>query len=241
MPTASPATTDAAIETRVFWPRFRNEIVAALVVALLAAVGYVGFRFYTESRNVAAGELLGSAKNASDYREVIARYPNTAASADACLLLADAQRREKKFAEANTTLQTFLSKNPESELTPAARLAMAGNLESLGKTDEALALYQQIAATYPKSYAAPLALISRAQLLKTKKRNDEARVVCEAIMTQYRESFWARDAMQILMSLKSSAPPPPPPVRRYLPPPLLARPPASTPPSAPSPGAKKPR
>jgi len=93
MPTASPPTTDAAIETRVFWLRFRNEIIAALIVALLAVLGYVGFRIYAEQRNAAAGEFLASAKNASDYREVIARYPNTAASADAYLLLADAQRR----------------------------------------------------------------------------------------------------------------------------------------------------
>ena len=241
MPTVSPPTTDAAIETRIFWLRFRNEIIAALVVALLAAIGYVGYRFYTEQHNEAAGELLASAKKASDYQQVIARYPNTAASAGAYLLLADAQRREKKFAEANATLQTFLSKNPESELAPAARLATAGNLESLGKTDEALALYQQIATTYPKTYAAPLALISRAQLLKTKKRNDDARLACEAIMTQYRESFWTREAMQVLVSIKPTARPSPTIKRVQLPPELLARPPENAPPSAPSPGANKPR
>ncbi|MGH8102101.1 MAG: tetratricopeptide repeat protein [Chthoniobacterales bacterium] len=246
MPTASPVKTDAAIETRVFWLRYRNEVIAVLIVALLAALGYGSFRIYTERRDAAGGELLAAGKTVSDYQQVIARYPNTAASADAYLLLADAQRREGKFAEANLTLQSFLTKYPKSELAPTARLAMAGNLDVMGKTDEALAIYQQIASAYPKSYAAPLALISRAQLLKTKNRSDEARQVCEAIMTQYRDSFWAREAMQLLMSVKSNAPPTPPgkagPTNAgQQPPALLARPPESRPFPPPSPGAKKPR
>ena len=94
MPTASPVQTDAAIETRVFWLRHRNEVIAALVVALLAALGYGGFRIYTEHHDTAAGELLARAKTVSDYQQVIASYPNTAASDDAYLLLADAQRRD---------------------------------------------------------------------------------------------------------------------------------------------------
>ena len=39
---------------------------------------------------------------------MIDRYPNSPAAADAYLLLAEAQRSEKKFAEANTTLQAFI-------------------------------------------------------------------------------------------------------------------------------------
>jgi predicted negative regulator of RcsB-dependent stress response len=243
MPAASPPTTDAAIETRVFWLRFRNEIIGALIVALLAALGYVGFRVYADRRNAAAADMLAGATTVSDYQQVITRYPDSAASADAYLLLADAQRRESKFADANTTLQTFLSKHPDSELASTARLAIAGNLDATGKTDEALALYQQIATTYPKSYAAPLALISRAHLLKVKNRNDEARQVCEAIMTQYRESFWARDAMQLLFSMKPSTPPAAPAASAGpQPPPFLARPPERVPlPPAPSPGANKPK
>jgi TolA-binding protein len=240
MPTASPVKTDAAIETRVFWLRHRNEVIAVLVVALLAALGYVGFRIYAEHRDAAADELLAGAKTVSNYQQVIARYPNTAASRDAHLLMADAQRREGKFAEANGTLQSFLSKHPQSELAPTARLAMAGNVDAMGKTDEALAIYQQIASAYPKSYAAPLALISRAQLLKTKNRSDEARQVCETIMTQYRESFWAREAMQLLMSIKPSASPTPPVNAGQQAPALLARPPERRPFPAPSPGASKP-
>src|ERR1700736_5760663 len=58
MPTASPVKTDAAIETRVFWLRHRNEVIAVLVVALLAALGYADFRIYCGPRDAAACHML---------------------------------------------------------------------------------------------------------------------------------------------------------------------------------------
>ena len=48
-------------------------------------------------------------------------------------------------------------------------MAMAANLESMGKSDEALAAYQQVATTYSNSYNAPLALLSQVYILKGKK------------------------------------------------------------------------
>ena len=56
---------------------------------------------------------------------------------------------------------------------------MAANLDSMGKTDEALAMYQQIASDYPNSYTAPLAMLSQVYILKAKNRNDDARRICE--------------------------------------------------------------
>src|SRR5256714_11994396 len=185
MPTAPPSS-DAAVEARVFWLRFQKEIAAALIIVILAIVGFTGYRFYTHRRNSTAAELLGKAKNPQDYQEVIARYPGTPAGASAYLLLAGKQRNEKKFAEANATLQKFVDKYPEHDFVPTARLAMATNLESMGKDDEALAIYQQIANKHANTYAGPLALISQVPLLKAKNRVDDARRVCEEILTKYR-------------------------------------------------------
>jgi len=228
MPTAPPPPRDAALEARVFWLRFKNEIAAAVLLALIALVVFAGYRFYSEQHAAAASALLGSAKTAQDYQQVIARYPNTPAGASAYLFLAETQRNEKKFAEANATLRVFADKNPDHELAPAARMAMAANLEAMGETDEALSMYQQIAAAYPKSFDAPLALISQVPLLKAKNRIEEARRVCETILTLYRDeqgrptSFWANEAMRELRSLKSAEPAKPavtPPV-----PPMLSAP-----------------
>jgi predicted negative regulator of RcsB-dependent stress response len=204
MPTATPPSRDAALETRVFWERFKTEIIAVLIIALLAVIGFTGYRFYSDRQAATASALLASAKSAQDYQQVIARYPNTPAGADAYLLLAEAQRSEKKFAEANTTLQVFITKNPNHEFVSTARMAMAANLESMGKSDEALSMYEQIASTYPNSFNAPLALLSQVYILKTKNRMDDARRICETILTQH--SFWAGEAVQELRLLKPSGP-----------------------------------
>jgi TolA-binding protein len=239
MPTAPPPPRDVALETRVFWERFKAQIVAILIVIVLAVVGFVGYRFYSDRQAAAASALLAGAKSAQEYQQVIARYPNTPAGADAYLLLAEAQRKEGKFADANATLQVFIAKNPKHEFVSTARMAIAANLESMGKSDEALSMYRQVASLYPNSFNAPLALLSQVYLLKAKHQTEEARRVCENILTQYRASFWAGEAAQELRLLSVSEPSPPPPTSTI--PPFLTRSPAEASPSAPSPGGKKPQ
>src|SRR5213593_2164336 len=206
MPTAPPPSRDVALETRVFWERFKSQIVATLVVLMVAAAGFVAYRVYVDRQSAAASALLARSKSAEDYQQVIARYPKTPAGADAYLLLAEAQRKEGKFADANATLQVFITQNPNHEFVSTARMAMAANLESMGKSDEALSIYEQIASTYPNSFNAPLALLSQVYILKTKNRMDDARRICETILTQHRASFWAGEAMQELRLLKPSGP-----------------------------------
>ena len=266
MPTDQPST-DAAVEAQVFWLRFQKQIAAALIILILAIVGFAGYRFYTHRRNSTAAELLGKAKNPQDYQEVITQYPGTPAGASAYLLLAETQRNQKKFAEANATLQAFIDKYPEHDFVPTAQLAMAANLESMGKNDEALLIYQQVANKYPNTYQAPLALISQVPLLKAKNRIEDARRVCEEILTKYRmpgqqaegmrddrmETVWAGEAMRQLRTLKPPEQPKPRPgAATSLParpsgpgvPPMIAAPtapPATGPAAAGAPTPKKPK
>jgi TolA-binding protein len=232
MPTTLPTSDDAVVETTAFGIKYKNEIAAVFIVALLAMIGWAGYWFYSERQNSGAAGLLASAKSVQDYEQIIAHYPNTPASASAYLLLAEAQRHDKKFSEANETLRTFISKYPQHDLVSTARMAMATNLEAMGKAEEALSMYAQVAATFPKNYIAPFALLAQAELLKAKGRTDEARRVCEAIMTQYRENIVAAEASRQLRSLKSSGSLQQPGGKSAVvpatgannPPPLLARP-----------------
>ena len=241
MPTATPPSRDVALETRVFWERFKKEIAAALLILLLGVIAFAGYRFYTDRRVAAASALLAIAKTAQEYQQLIDRYPNTAAAADAYILLAEAQRKEKKFPEANTTLQTFIAKFPQHDLVSTARMAMAGNLESMGKTDEALAMYQQVASANPNGFNAPVALLSQVYILKAKNRNDDARRICENIMTQYGTSVWAGEAMQQLRLLKPSSSSAPGLTPAATIPPMIAAPPAPPPaPQAPPPAPQAP-
>ena len=207
MPTPQPQIADPALDASVFWYRFRRELTIAFFVVLLLAAAWAGYRLYSNHRGELAADELAGAKNVADFQKVIAEYGNTPAGASASLLLAEKQRVEGKFDEANKTLQGFIDKDPDHELVPAAKIAMAANLQSLNKTDEALSLYKQIAASYPKSFAAPLALISQVPLLKEKKQPDAARRVCETILSQYGQSFWAGEAMREIRTLKPEATP----------------------------------
>jgi tetratricopeptide (TPR) repeat protein len=227
MPTASPPTRDAAVEARFFWEKFKTEIAAVLVLAILAIIGFGAYKLYSERRQAAASTALASAKTAPDLQRVIERYSNTRAGANACLLLADEQRKEGKFAESNATFQAFIDKYPEHELISNAYMAMAANLESMGKADEAIAVYQKIAANYANSFNAPLALLSHVHLLRARNKIDEARMLCEKILTDYRESFWANEAARELRVLKPPASASQPPAKAIVPPFI----------SAPSPGA----
>jgi len=205
MPTAQSSTTDPVLESRIFWDRHKTEIVAAIVIALLAMSAFAGYRFYNYRRETSAAQALAFANSGSDYEKVIATYSGTAASGTAALFLAEEQRVGGKFADANSTLQTFIDKNPKHELLSTARMAMAANLESLGKRDEALTIYQRIASTESRGFNAPLALISQIHLLKEKGQVDEARRVCETVINQYHESFLVSEATRQLRLLKRPA------------------------------------
>ena len=90
----------------------KSQLSAAAIVVLLAAIVFTGYRFYSDRRAAAASAALASANTAQEYEQVIARYPNTPAGADAYILLAEAQRKESKFTEANKTLETFVAQYP---------------------------------------------------------------------------------------------------------------------------------
>src|SRR5256714_14785573 len=226
MPTLT--STDSAPDREFFWDRYKKEVMAVLILALVGVAAFGGYQLYSNRQENAGAAALSGAKTSGDFQKVISQYPATSAGASAYLLLADAQRNDKKFAEANATLQTFLDKFPKHELIGTARLAMAGNLEALGKKDEALAAYQRVVADNPKGFMAPIALYSEIHLLKEKKKIDEARRVCETLMTQYRESRLAPDAAYQLRLLKPDDSPTPAP---SIP---VAAPPAAAP-SAPPP------
>jgi TolA-binding protein len=230
MPTTL-STTDTAPERDVFWERYKKEVMAVLILALLAVAGYGGYRFYSDRQANAAATVLASAKTAPDFQNVIAKYPATPAGASAYLLLADSQRTEKKFSEANATLQTFLDKFPRHELAGTARLAVAGNLEAMGKKDEALTAYQRLVSGDPQGFTAPVALYSQIHLFKEKKQIEEARRVCETIKSQYPQSRLVADAEYQLHLLKVDSPPAP----ATAPPPMIAAPPPAAVPSAPPP------
>jgi predicted negative regulator of RcsB-dependent stress response len=212
MPIAKEATTDPALEAQVFWYKYRREIAILLGLAVLGIVGVAGYRLYRDRREATAATLFSAAKTPAAYEDLINQYNNTGAAASAYLLLADAQRKDRKYAEANATLEKFLEKFPRHELATTARMAMAANLQAMGKEDEAFATYQQIASANVPGFNAPMALIEQVHILQGKGKTEDARRICETIMTQYRDSYAAMEASQLLRTFLKTAKPETPPV-----------------------------
>ena len=161
MATVSQITADPALETRLFWDQYKTTIIAVAAALVLGGLGYAGYELYTARRAADAKALLAGAKSAQDYQQVIERYPGSDPAASAYLLLAAQQRAKKNYAEANTTLHKFIEQFPTHELITTAWMGVAANLESLGKSDEALSTYQRLATEYPQSFNAPLALLAQ--------------------------------------------------------------------------------
>lgn len=211
------------LESQVFWYRHRKTLFAAFLLALLALAAWGGTRIYSDRRADTAANFLATAKTAADFQKVIAQYPGTPAAASAYLFLAEEQKKEKKFSEANATLQSFIDKYPKHELKGTARMAMAGNLESLGKRDEALTVYQRLAADDPQDFMAPAAMIAEVPILKAKNQTEDARRVCETILSTYKESLVASEATRQLRLIKPPASPEAPPVQPPSPSSILQR------------------
>src|SRR5436190_24041372 len=107
MPIAKELKTDPALEAQVFWYKYRREIAILLGVAVLGLVGITGYRLYSDRREATAATLFAGAKTPAAYGKVINQYGDTSAAASAYLLLADAQRKDGNYAEANATLMKF--------------------------------------------------------------------------------------------------------------------------------------
>ena len=212
MPIARQVTTDSTLDAQVFWYKYQREIAILLGLAVLGIVGLAGYRLYRDRREATAATLFSSAKTPAAYEAVINQHSDTAAAASAYLLLADAQRKDGKFAEANATLMKFLEKFPRHQLANTARMAMAANQQAMGKEDEAFATYQQIASANVPGFNAPMALIEQVHILQEKGKAEDARRICETIMMQYRDSYAAMEASQLLRTFLKTAKPAPPDV-----------------------------
>jgi predicted negative regulator of RcsB-dependent stress response len=212
MPIARQVTTDSTLDAQVFWYKYQREIAILLALAVLGIVGLAGYRLYRDRREATAATLFSAAKTPAAYEELINQHGNTAAAASAYLLLADAQRKSGKYAEANATLTKFLEKFPRHELANTARMAMAANQQAMGKEDEAFATYQQVASANVAGFNAPMALIEQVHILQGKGKTEDARRICETIMMQYRDSYAAMEASQLLRTFLKTAKPETPPV-----------------------------
>ena len=120
------STSDAALEREVFWERYKTEVMAVLIVALLAVAGYGGYRFYSERRaNAAAGPALRR-QNGRGFSEGHQRNTRLARGRVRLSVARRCSEEPRKSSAKRTPPSRHSSdKYPKHELAGTARLAMA--------------------------------------------------------------------------------------------------------------------
>ncbi len=141
-----------------------------------------------QSARRAAEELFAGARDPGAWREVIAKYPQSAPAANAYLLLAHSLRAEGKLEESSALYQKFLSVFASRPLAGGARLGLAENLAVEGKPDEALAALRDLQARDSGSFVAPFATLLEGRALIRMGKMEEARKVLANAVSTYPQS-----------------------------------------------------
>ncbi len=176
------------LEAELFWEKNRSLIFigAGIVMAVAAAVAI--WLFSAHNARQAAASLFAEADDPAGWREVIAKYPHSAPTADAYLLLAGSLREQGKLEESSAEYGKFLAAFPKSPLSGGARLGIAENLAAQGKAEEALAALRQVSETESGSYAAPFAALLEGRMFVRAGKYEEARKVFSNIVSSYPQS-----------------------------------------------------
>lgn len=175
-------------EAEIFWEKNRSVILFGGAIILAIALAVAIWLISRQSARRAAEELFAGARDPGAWREVIARYPQSAPAANAYLLLANSLRAEGKLEESSSLYQKFLSVFSSRPLAGGARLGVAENLAVEGKPDEALAALRDLQARDSGSFVAPFAALLEGRALIRMGKMEEARKVLANAVSTYPQS-----------------------------------------------------
>lgn len=182
------------LEAAFFFDEHKGKIIAIVLIALLAIVGFVVWNHLQNEKAKKISAALYSAKSVADWQSLIAKYPGTIAAGNAQLLLADGLRNENKIDEALKVLGDFTSGGSEHPLIAQGWLSYAATLELKGELEKASQTYANIAQQYGATEAAPAALSAQARLARDAKDLTKARTLYENLVQRFPASFWASEA-----------------------------------------------
>jgi predicted negative regulator of RcsB-dependent stress response len=135
-------------DLKAFWKRYGNWITWLLIAVLAGFAGWNGWNWYQREqavkagalfdeldRTVLAGDVDRAARVFGDLRD---RYPGTAWTAQAGLVVARLQHERAKADDAIATLAWVAEKGADAGLQAVARLRLAGLHLEAGRHDAAL-------------------------------------------------------------------------------------------------------
>ena len=160
-----------------FWEENKFKIVAALLVLLVAAFGFIGWTAWQQSSIKAAGAAFSQAATPEEWREVLTKFAGTPVAENSGLLLAAALREQGNIEASDAAYEAVLAERKDFGLQSAAALGIAQNAILLagGKPEPAaVSALQAVWTRFPDSYAAPFALYLEGEMLIREGREAEA-------------------------------------------------------------------
>lgn len=142
--------------------KHKINILVVVIVAAVAAGGYMIWKQVTEGKRAEAAEAFSAAAASGSIEEldrVALLYPNSTGSGNALLLKADLQIEQGKPEDARNTLLSFITSHPDHPRHGQGLFAL-GNLAQVGgNLEEARDYYERVVAALPDGDLTPLAKI----------------------------------------------------------------------------------
>lgn len=190
-----------------------RKLAAAMAIGMLAIVALLTGYFAWSSRQEtqaavllfkAASHLASSTGTAEDVknqedgirlvREVIGRYPKTAAAAEATLRLGTFYFGLGNYDEARNAYQGYLMKNPRGQIAFSAGLGVGDTYLAENKYDKAVETYSSLIEQFPQEALVPQAYLNLARTYLSMKREQDAARLYQKVVETYPTTAWAQYA-----------------------------------------------
>jgi predicted negative regulator of RcsB-dependent stress response len=162
--------------------RLLNGAIGVLVAIVVAYL----YHYFQDQRELTASSALlevsrninasgqGASPAASSYLAVAERFAGTQAGERAQLLGAGALFGEKKYDEARSRFETFLSRHPQSQFVAVAAFGVASAYDAVNQLDQALTAYQRVVNDYSATLEADQARLAMALIHQARNQPDQA-------------------------------------------------------------------
>jgi predicted negative regulator of RcsB-dependent stress response len=188
-----------------FFTKNKSIIVGACFIVILAALGFVAWRYQQDQIQQEAAEKLSTSHSLESLQAITQdkKFAQTESALIASMMLGDLYFKQNQFDKAASAYQSVIDQFPDSPLVASAQIGLAAVLEAQGKLPEAIKKYQFVALTYSQSFQAPQAQLAAARLLEATGRLEESRQTYELLLAGQIDSSFKDDARVNLKRLNA--------------------------------------
>ena len=186
----------AKLEGTFFWERYKFVLIALIFAGVGVALFYTYLRVTKASMNAKAQEFFDEQKRVEDLQQVVDKYPDSPAAAQALLFIGGKFSQDKQWDKAINAYTKFLQSFPKHEFAPNALMGLGIVYESKGELDFAAAQYKKVYEEFPQSYRAAEARLALGQVYERKGMKAQAKQIYDSIPAAHPQSVWRNFATE---------------------------------------------